>query len=115
MRFSTSSTILLSYDSHHFQSLNLYELLIQDIKSFSSLVSIDYQVLSPSKFPNLRELCFIFFPILSNNFLLHPNTSNRGRVTPPSMPSFQPVFVSLLSLHPKSSQSVSISCCPVCA
>ena len=74
MRVSTSSTILLSYDSHHFQSLNLYELLIQDIESFSSLVSIDHQVLSPSKFPNLRELCRIFsksFQIISSSTQIH--------------------------------------------
>ena len=47
MRFSTLSTMFLSYDSHPFQSLHSYKLLIKDIESSHSLVSPDHQVLQP--------------------------------------------------------------------
>jgi hypothetical protein len=51
MRFSTLSIVLLSYDSHPLQSLlHPYELLIQDIESSHSLVSLDHQVL---QYPHL--------------------------------------------------------------
>ena len=47
MSFSTSSTMLLSYDSHPLQSFHPYELLIQDIECTHYLVSLDHQVLQP--------------------------------------------------------------------
>ena len=48
MHFSTSPTMFLSYYSHHFQSINLYELLIQYIKSSHFFVSNGHQVLLSS-------------------------------------------------------------------
>lgn len=42
MSFPTSSILLLPYNSHPLQSLNIYELLTKYIKNYCSLVSFVY-------------------------------------------------------------------------